>query len=109
MTINLLPFHEDIEVMRSFTLLEITTLISIYATTQLQWNADMQTYDVLPAVWFQRVRYRPLFRALLRVLFRDAELNSYMPELQCRIRSRLSLGDPESHSYNAGTVHLEAV
>jgi len=68
--------YEDIEVMRSFTLLEITTLISYYATTQLQWNADMQTYDV-PAAW--------LHRALFRALFRDAELNSYMPELQCRI------------------------
>jgi hypothetical protein len=54
MTINLLPFHEDIEVMRSFTLLEITTLISIYATTKLQSSADMQIHDVLPAVWFQR-------------------------------------------------------
>jgi len=43
MTINLIPFHEDIEVMRSFTLLEITTLISTYATTQLLWNTDMQT------------------------------------------------------------------
>ena len=68
--------YEDIEVMRSFTLLEITTLISYYATTQLQWNADMQTYNV-PAAW--------LHRALFRALFRDAELNSYMPELQCRI------------------------
>src|SRR5882757_5693373 len=76
MPINLLPFYEDIEVMRSFTLLEITTLISYYATTQLQWNADMQTYDV-PAAW--------LHRALFRALFRDTELNTYMPESQCRI------------------------
>jgi len=44
---NQSPFlYEDIEVMRSITLLEITTLISYYATTQLLWNADMQTYDV---------------------------------------------------------------
>jgi hypothetical protein len=80
MTINLLPLHEDIEVMRSFTFLEIMTLISIYATTQLQWNADMQTYDVL-AAWLHRVRYRALFR--------DAELCSYMSEFQCRIRSQI--------------------
>jgi len=32
MTINLLPFNEDIEVMRSYTLLEIT-LISSYGVT----------------------------------------------------------------------------
>jgi hypothetical protein len=30
MTINLLPFYEDTEVMRSYTILEITTLISNY-------------------------------------------------------------------------------
>jgi hypothetical protein len=30
MTTNLLPFYEDIEVMRSYTILEITTLISNY-------------------------------------------------------------------------------
>jgi len=30
MAINLLPFYEDIEVMRSYTILEITTLISNY-------------------------------------------------------------------------------
>ena len=96
MTINLLPFYEDIAVMRSYTILEITTLISNY---EFLWNGDMHVYDVLPAVWSHRVRYRALFR--------DAELNSYMPELQCRvrsrIRSRLSLGDPELHSYNTDT------
>jgi hypothetical protein len=84
------------EIMRSFTLFEITTLISIYATTQLQWNADMDTYDV-PAAWLHRVRYRALFRAL----FRDTELCSYKPEFQCRIRSRIN---PESHRYNANTL-----
>jgi len=82
---NQSPFlYEDIEVMRNFTLLEITTLISNYATTQLEWNADMQTYDV-PAAWLHRVRYRVLFRAL----FRDTELCSYKPEFQCRIPSRI--------------------
>ena len=33
MTINLLPFYEDIEVMRSYTILEITTSISDYEVT----------------------------------------------------------------------------
>jgi hypothetical protein len=88
MTINLLPFHEDIEVIRSYTLLEITTLISNYATTQLQWNADLQTYGV-PAAWLHRVRCRELLRALLRALFRDTESCTYMPGFQCRIQSRI--------------------
>jgi len=46
-------------------------------------------------------------------LFRDTELCSYITQFQCRIwsqmRSQLSLGDPESHSYNADTAHLETV
>jgi hypothetical protein len=62
---NQSPFlYKDITVMRSFTLVEITPLNSYYATKQLQWNADMQTYDV-PAAW--------LHPALFRRLFRDTE------------------------------------
>jgi len=53
-TMNLLPFREDIEVIRSFTLLEIPTLRSNYATMQLLWNTDMEAYDVL-AAWLHRV------------------------------------------------------
>jgi hypothetical protein len=52
--------------------------------TKLQSSADLKTYDV-PAAWFQRVRYQPLFRALLR----DTDSCTYMPEFQCRIQSRI--------------------
>jgi len=44
----------------------------LYAATKLQSSADMQTSDV-PAAWLHRVRFRALFK--------DTELNSYMPEL----------------------------
>jgi len=80
MTINLLPFYEDIEVMRSYTILEIT-----YYDFKLRSYNRTQIHDVLPAVSFQRVRYRPLLRAL----FRDTESCTYMPEFQCRIQSRI--------------------
>jgi len=44
----------------------------------------MHVYDE-PAAWLHRVRYRvrfrALFTALLRALFKDTELNIYMPEL----------------------------
>jgi len=62
-----------------------------FRTKNFLWNGDMHVYNELPAVWFHRVRYRALFR--------NGESNSYMPELQwrvqSRIRSRLSLGDPK--------------
>jgi hypothetical protein len=72
-TINVLPFDEDIEAMLSVTLYEITTLISYYTTMQLQWNADMQTNNV-PVAW--------LPRALFRAQFRATALCSYKPEFQ---------------------------
>jgi hypothetical protein len=40
MTINPLPFYEDIEVMRSYTIFEITTLISNYEFSMERRYAD---------------------------------------------------------------------
>jgi len=42
MTINLLPFYEDIAVIRSYTILEITTLISSYEITIEHRYADIR-------------------------------------------------------------------
>jgi hypothetical protein len=42
MTINLLHFYEDIAVMRSYTILEITTLISSYEVTIERRYADIR-------------------------------------------------------------------
>ena len=100
-TMNLLPFREDIEVIRSFTLLEIPTLRSNYATMQLLWNTDMEAYDVL-AAWLHRVWYRALFRDA-RIMQLHARVSmpntipNQIPESQlqsryCSSRTRLIFG-----------------
>ena len=75
-----------------------------FQTTMSSRNVDMPTYE-LRAVWFLQVQYQPLFRALFRVPFKDTGICSYMPEYQCRIQSRLGLGDSKLHTYNTETTH----
>jgi hypothetical protein len=78
MTINLLPFYEDIVVMRVIPFSKSLTLISSYEVTIERRYADIRCTGGM-------ARYRALFRAPSK----DIELNSYMPEFQCRIRSRI--------------------
>jgi len=76
MTINLLPYTK---ILRLCEVIPFSRSLRFQAT-KLQSSADSQTYGV-PAAWLHRVR--------CRALFRDTESCTYMPELKCRIRSRI--------------------
>jgi hypothetical protein len=65
MTINLLPLYEDIEVMRRYTILEITTLISNYAVTierryeETRCTGSMAPPSTIPSTILSNIqRYR---------------------------------------------------
>jgi len=60
-----------------------------FQTMNIQWNEEILIHDVLPAVWFRPVSHWPLSRMLVPALFREAELNHYMLELQCWIQSHM--------------------
>jgi len=66
-------------------------------TTNIQWNVNMHVYNV-PVVCFHRVWYRAPFRAL----YKDTEWCSLCQRSNAQY-------DPNSHSYNGHTAHLEAV
>jgi len=83
--INLLPYmailrlHESIPFSRSLW----------SQATKFQLSADMQAYHSA-GTWLHGVRYRALFRAPFRALFRDTDLCIYIPQLQCGYRTSRS-------------------
>jgi len=85
MAINLLPFHEHIEVTGSYTLLKT----HYYDFMQQSSNR------------VQICRY---------MMYCHRNGSGYpMAELQCGIHSRLSLSDPDTYSYNGDMVHNAAL
>jgi len=79
MTINLLPFYEDIAVMRSYTIVEIT-----YFDFKLRSFNGTRIY-----MYTMYRRYGSIKHNIEHYSEIDPDLISYMPELQCRIRSRI--------------------
>ena len=95
MTINLLPFYEDIEVMRSYTLLEITYFdfkLRSYNRAQICRHTMYRRHS---STEYDAEDYSEISNYAATCPSSNAE---YDPE-----------SDPESHSYNADTAHLEAV
>jgi len=82
----------------------ITTLISNYEVI-----LECRYEDVsIPVIWLHWVRYG----ALCSTPSRDTKLRSCMANSQYQLwspmRSQLIVGEPDSHSHNADTTHLEA-
>jgi len=85
MTINLLPLYEDMEVMRCYTHLEMTDI-------------DFKPGSYNRAQICRYIMYGRRYGS-----------SDDTPGLQRRIKSQLTFGDVESHSYNANTAHHEAL
>jgi len=80
--------YADIEVLQSYTLLEITYLW--FQARKEQSRAVMQIHEALPLVCFQWVWYQPVCRTLVRLGIKDGILYIYMFEFQCQYRTSSS-------------------
>ena len=99
MTINLLPFFGDIEVMRSYTLLEITYFdfkLRSYTGTQICRHTMYRRHS---STEYDTDHYSEHYSEIPNYAATCPSSNAeYDPE-----------SDPESHSYNADTAHHEAL
>jgi hypothetical protein len=104
MTINLLPFHEEIEVIRSYTLLEIT-----------YYGFNLRSYNQA-----QIPRYTIYSRRSGSSEYDTDHYSGHYSEQYSEIPNHASTrpssnaeyypqSDHESHSYKADTAHTEAL
>jgi len=80
MTINHLPFYEDIEVMRRYTILEITTLISNYEVTIERRYADTRcTGSMVPPSTIPSTIQSTIQRYRIKQLYARVTMPSTIP------------------------------
>jgi len=81
MATNPVPFYEDIEVMRSYTILEITTLISNYEVTLERRYADIRcTGGIAPPSTIPSTTQSTIPRCRIKLLYARLTMPSTIPD-----------------------------
>jgi len=98
MATNPVPFYEDIEVMRSYTILEITTLISNYEVTLELRYADIRCPGgIAPPSMIPSTTQSTIQRCRIKLICDRVTMPNTIQNQSA------------SHSFNADTAHHEAV